>query len=205
VDEPPGLRGLPLLPGLPGLPVSLSTSGLVAVGLAFLGGKGAREARRGRRAPVPSTSANIHCLPAAAAAAATSHLQGQGSGFVWDTNGHIVTNYHVIRGASEVQVSLIDQSTWPAKIVAGGWMGAARVCLLVCGRWCDLACLPACLPACPPACQCRNHLPTSRSAITHTANPHLLLSLLAAAVLQATPPRILLCCSWRPPQRCWRN
>ncbi|KAI7844814.1 hypothetical protein COHA_001694 [Chlorella ohadii] len=33
--------------------------------------------------------------------------------------GHIVTNFHVIRGASEVQVSLIDQSTYPAKIVGG--------------------------------------------------------------------------------------
>ncbi|KAL4433043.1 hypothetical protein ABPG77_006470 [Micractinium sp. CCAP 211/92] len=45
--------------------------------------------------------------------------QGQGSGFVWDASGHIVTNYHVIRGASEVQVSLIDQSTYPAKIIGG--------------------------------------------------------------------------------------
>lgn len=45
--------------------------------------------------------------------------QGQGSGFVWDSNGHIVTNYHVIRGASEVQVSLIDQSTYPAKMIGG--------------------------------------------------------------------------------------
>jgi hypothetical protein len=44
---------------------------------------------------------------------------GQGSGFVWDERGHIVTNFHVIRGASEVQVSLIDQTTWPAKIVGG--------------------------------------------------------------------------------------
>ncbi len=29
---------------------------------------------------------------------------GQGSGFVWDRNGHIVTNYHVIKGAAEVKV-----------------------------------------------------------------------------------------------------
>ena len=45
--------------------------------------------------------------------------QGQGSGFIWDTNGHIVTNYHVIRGASEVQVTLIDQTVWKAKIIGG--------------------------------------------------------------------------------------
>jgi hypothetical protein len=71
---------------------------------------------------------------------------------VWDTNGHIVTNYHVIRGASEVQVSLIDQSTWPAKIVAGGWMGSLPVCLLVCVGLCVLDSQPAsCLPGRPPA------------------------------------------------------
>ncbi|KAJ8428886.1 hypothetical protein Cgig2_021053 [Carnegiea gigantea] len=29
--------------------------------------------------------------------------QGSGSGFVWDKNGHIVTNYHVIRGASDLR------------------------------------------------------------------------------------------------------
>ena len=26
--------------------------------------------------------------------------QGQGSGFIWDTQGHLVTNAHVIRGAA---------------------------------------------------------------------------------------------------------
>jgi len=30
--------------------------------------------------------------------------QGAGSGLIWDMSGHIVTNYHVIRGASELQV-----------------------------------------------------------------------------------------------------
>lgn len=30
--------------------------------------------------------------------------QGAGSGLIWDASGHIVTNYHVIRGASELQV-----------------------------------------------------------------------------------------------------
>ena len=32
--------------------------------------------------------------------------QGAGSGFVWDNDGHVVTNYHVIRGASDVRVTL---------------------------------------------------------------------------------------------------
>ncbi|OVA09835.1 PDZ domain [Macleaya cordata] len=43
--------------------------------------------------------------------------QGSGSGFVWDKDGHIVTNYHVIRGASDLRVTLADQSTYEAKVV----------------------------------------------------------------------------------------
>ncbi|KAL2500050.1 Protease Do-like 1 [Abeliophyllum distichum] len=43
--------------------------------------------------------------------------QGSGSGFVWDAQGHIVTNYHVIRGASDLKVTLGDQSTYDAKVV----------------------------------------------------------------------------------------
>ncbi|EOA24063.1 hypothetical protein CARUB_v10017283mg [Capsella rubella] len=43
--------------------------------------------------------------------------QGSGSGFVWDKQGHIVTNYHVIRGASDLRVTLADQSTFDAKVV----------------------------------------------------------------------------------------
>jgi S1-C subfamily serine protease len=43
--------------------------------------------------------------------------QGAGSGFVWDEAGHIVTNYHVIKGASEVSVTLSDQSTFVANII----------------------------------------------------------------------------------------
>ncbi|CAA6671458.1 unnamed protein product [Spirodela intermedia] len=43
--------------------------------------------------------------------------QGSGSGFVWDKEGHIVTNYHVIRGASDLRVTLADQSTYEANVV----------------------------------------------------------------------------------------
>ncbi|KAL8528227.1 hypothetical protein ACS0TY_005876 [Phlomoides rotata] len=43
--------------------------------------------------------------------------QGSGSGFVWDSQGHIVTNYHVIRGASDLKVTLSDQSTYDAEVV----------------------------------------------------------------------------------------
>ncbi|HVR97802.1 MAG TPA: trypsin-like peptidase domain-containing protein [Thermoanaerobaculia bacterium] len=45
--------------------------------------------------------------------------QGNGSGFVWDRQGHIVTNYHVIAGADAAQVTLADHSTWDARLVGG--------------------------------------------------------------------------------------
>jgi S1-C subfamily serine protease len=40
-----------------------------------------------------------------------------GSGFVWDPNGYIVTNYHVVQNSDVVQVTLGDQSVWKAKRV----------------------------------------------------------------------------------------
>jgi len=43
--------------------------------------------------------------------------QGTGSGFVWDTQGRIVTNYHVISDASRIQVTMADNSTWKAVLV----------------------------------------------------------------------------------------
>jgi S1-C subfamily serine protease len=43
--------------------------------------------------------------------------QGMGSGFVWDTEGHIVTNFHVIRDAHAARVTLPDHSVWEAKLV----------------------------------------------------------------------------------------
>jgi S1-C subfamily serine protease len=43
--------------------------------------------------------------------------QGSGSGFVWDKNGHIVTNYHVVAGAHSVIVVLSDQTGARARVV----------------------------------------------------------------------------------------
>ncbi len=42
---------------------------------------------------------------------------GNGSGFIWDRKGHIVTNYHVIQNSSSAQVTLADQSTFQATVV----------------------------------------------------------------------------------------
>jgi len=47
--------------------------------------------------------------------------QGTGSGFLWDRTGHVVTNYHVLEGASSARVTLQDQSEYAAELV-----GAAR-------------------------------------------------------------------------------
>lgn len=40
-----------------------------------------------------------------------------GSGFFWDTNGNIVTNNHVVDGATKIEVTLSDGTTYPATIV----------------------------------------------------------------------------------------
>ena len=47
--------------------------------------------------------------------------QGSGSGFVWDAQGRVVTNFHVIRGATDLRVtvgaSIRDQETYEARVV----------------------------------------------------------------------------------------
>ena len=42
---------------------------------------------------------------------------GEGSGFVWDTEGHIVTNYHVVASASIVDVEFADGAQYPASVI----------------------------------------------------------------------------------------
>ncbi len=43
--------------------------------------------------------------------------QGEGSGFVWDRQGHIVTNNHVVSGARRITVTFADGTTAPAAVV----------------------------------------------------------------------------------------
>jgi S1-C subfamily serine protease len=45
--------------------------------------------------------------------------RGTGTGFIWDEAGHIVTNFHVIDGASVVRVVLADGSRYDSKRVWG--------------------------------------------------------------------------------------
>jgi len=43
--------------------------------------------------------------------------QALGSGFIWDTKGNIVTNNHVIDGATKIEVTFYDGTTVPATLV----------------------------------------------------------------------------------------
>jgi putative serine protease PepD len=43
--------------------------------------------------------------------------QGLGSGIVFDANGNVVTNAHVVEGASSFQVTLADGKQYPARLV----------------------------------------------------------------------------------------
>ena len=43
--------------------------------------------------------------------------RGTGSGFIWDDAGHVVTNFHVIEGASEATVKLADGRSFRAALV----------------------------------------------------------------------------------------
>ncbi|MGE5893390.1 MAG: S1C family serine protease, partial [bacterium] len=43
--------------------------------------------------------------------------KGTGSGFIWDRDGRIVTNYHVIEDASRIEVILADNTRWKAALV----------------------------------------------------------------------------------------
>ncbi len=42
---------------------------------------------------------------------------GAGTGFVWDRKGLIVTNFHVIQGASKIKITLWDHSSWDGEVV----------------------------------------------------------------------------------------
>ncbi|HVS38516.1 MAG TPA: trypsin-like peptidase domain-containing protein [Gemmataceae bacterium] len=60
--------------------------------------------------------------------------RGTGTGFVWNENGFIVTNYHVVEGASKVRVVLSDHSSYdstqfwgyPDKDLAVVWIDAPK-------------------------------------------------------------------------------
>jgi 2-alkenal reductase len=44
---------------------------------------------------------------------------GGGTGFVWDQDGHIVTNYHVVAGATDVEVIFANDTLVKAEVLGG--------------------------------------------------------------------------------------
>jgi len=45
--------------------------------------------------------------------------QGTGTGFLWDSRGHVVTNFHVLQGATSARVVMHDQTSYVAEWVGG--------------------------------------------------------------------------------------
>jgi len=45
--------------------------------------------------------------------------EGIGSGFIFDEEGYIMTNDHVVQNATRIQVTLLDGSTYPAEYIGG--------------------------------------------------------------------------------------
>ncbi len=72
---------------------------------------------------IPATSSSFQNLPGFGNNGNNNNNQAPqfsealGSGFVWDTKGNIVTNNHVVDGATQVEVTFPDGTTVPAKIV----------------------------------------------------------------------------------------
>ena len=56
----------------------------------------------------------------------------EGSGFVYDHLGHIVTNNHVVEGVDELQVTFFDGATFPATIVGGDELSDLAVLQVEC-------------------------------------------------------------------------
>ena len=83
------------------------------------GDSGPRRANDGRTCFAPRRR-RLYISPLTASPATDSRCapskcpKGPDQGFVWDKSGHVVTNYHVIRGADVAYVALADHSSWKA-------------------------------------------------------------------------------------------
>ncbi len=66
-----------------------------------------------------STASGFNFFGGGAGATGDRYLRGEGSGFVWDNDGHILTNFHVIDGADTVTVVFYDGEEVKATVVGG--------------------------------------------------------------------------------------
>jgi serine protease Do len=62
-------------------------------------------------------SSTFPAIPGFIPGAPQQFSSASGSGFVWDTDGHVVTNNHVVSGADSVSVTFYDGTVVPATIV----------------------------------------------------------------------------------------
>ncbi len=70
-----------------------------------------------RVSPSVVNIASIEHLASLFSRRVTEVPRGTGTGIIWDTSGHIVTNFHVIQNGTRVRVTLADQATLPAEVV----------------------------------------------------------------------------------------
>src|ERR687885_2139235 len=66
---------------------------------------------------ITSTKSNPNQIIIQNGIPSTGRSTASGSGFVYDSQGHIVTNYHVIDGATRADVTFTDGNTYSANVV----------------------------------------------------------------------------------------
>ena len=78
---------------------------------------------RGELSPIEQTQIGIFKQASPSVVHITSigrnSQHGTGTGFIWDRDGYIVTNYHVVTGAAQWHVTLADSTTYEATFVGG--------------------------------------------------------------------------------------
>ena len=67
---------------------------------------------------ITSTKSNPNQVIILNGVPSTGRSTALGSGFVYDNQGHIVTNYHVVNGVTKADVTFTDGNTYSAKVVA---------------------------------------------------------------------------------------
>ena len=130
--------------------------------------KAARPRRRRRRRRAETVPRILQALrrrmPDGPRHAAQQPSQGMGSGFIVSHDGFIVTNAHVVDGASEVTVKLTDRREFTAKVIGADKRTDIALIKI------DAKNLPALDIAAKPACGAANgSSPSARRSASRTA------------------------------------
>lgn len=100
--------------GLISLPQSGSLSGLGSS--AVTGGKGSAIIKGGNAPDWATVAKNVY-RSVVSIQMRSANMEGKGSGAIVDTEGHIVTNNHVVSGAEQIQVTLSTGEIYKAQVV----------------------------------------------------------------------------------------